>query len=71
MVREWEEPGNEAYRNELLHKFANGVRDEYLDQGENGSSPILQHKYIMQPYLEAFLRIEVRGLLRSDLCRRY
>ena len=57
--------------NQLLHEFANCMKDEYLDQRENECSTVLQHKYIMQPHLETFLRIKVRGLLRSDLCLRY
>ena len=51
-------------RNQLLHNFAKCVVEEGLDQPEMEWSPVIQHKYIMQPHLEAFLRIEVGDLHR-------
>ena len=55
---------NARNRDELLHDFARSVGNEYFDEPDKEWSPILQHKYIMQPHLESFLEIEVRGLLR-------
>ena len=49
-------------RSQLLHYFVKRVADEYLKQPEKEWSPISQHKYIMQPHLEAFLKIEVGHL---------
>ena len=49
-------------RSQLLHYFVKCVADEFLKQPEQHWSPISQHMYIMQPHLEAFLKIEVGHL---------
>ena len=46
-------------RSQLLRYLLKCVADEYLKPPEKEWSPISQHKYIMQPHLEAFLTIEV------------
>ena len=49
---------------QLLHDFANCTRKEYLRLSE-----VVQHQYIMEPHLEAFLRIEVYIL--TFMCSNY
>lgn len=56
-------------RSQLLHYFVKCVAEEYLKPPEEHWSPISQHKYIMQPHLEAFLAIEVGYLcVYSNSC---
>lgn len=57
-------------QSQLLHYFVKCVAEEYLKPPEEDWSPISQHKYIMQPHLEAFLTIEVGYLcVYSNSCK--